>query len=35
VLIGSGDAMQSRSKVGMVFAANGRVDVACFNNGCH
>ena len=34
VLIGSGDAMQGRTKVGMVFAANGRVDVACFDNGC-
>ena len=34
VLIGSGDAMQGRTKVGMVFSANGRVDVACFDNGC-
>ena len=34
VLVGSGDAMQGRTKVGMVFAANGRVDVACFDNGC-
>ena len=34
VLVGSGDAMQGRTKVGMVFAANGRVDIACFDNGC-
>ena len=35
VLVGSGDAMQGRTKAGMVFAANGRVDVACFDNGCN
>jgi len=35
VLVGSGDAMQGRTKVGMVFASNGRVDIACFDNGCN
>lgn len=34
VLINSGDAMQGRTKVGMVFGSNGRVDVACFDEGC-
>ena len=34
VLINSGDAMQGRTKAGMVFGSNGRVDVACFDNGC-
>lgn len=34
VLINSGDAMQGRTKVGMVFGSNGRVDMACFDNGC-
>ena len=34
VLINSGDAMQGRTRVGMAFAPNGRVDVACFDNGC-
>ena len=35
VLVGSGDAMQGRTKVGKVFAANGRVDIASFDNGCN
>lgn len=34
VLINSGDAMQGRTEVGMVFGPNGRVQVACFDNGC-
>lgn len=34
VLINSGDAMQGRTRVGMVFGSNGRLDVACFDNGC-
>ena len=35
VLINSGDAMQGRTKAGMAFGSNGRVDVACFDNGCN
>ena len=34
VLINSGDAMQGRTKGGMVFGSDGRVDVACFDEGC-
>ena len=34
VLINSGDATQGRTEVGMVFGPNGRVQVACFDNGC-
>ena len=34
MLINSGDAMQGRTEVGMVFGPNGRVQVACFDNGC-
>jgi len=34
VLVNSGDAIQGRTKAGMAFGSNGRVDVACFDNGC-
>ena len=34
VLVNSGDAMQGRTKAGMAFGSNGRVEVACFDNGC-
>ena len=34
VLVNSGDAMQGRTQVGMAFGRNGRVDVACFDEGC-
>jgi len=34
VLINSGDAIQGRTRVGMAFGPSGRVDVACFDNGC-
>lgn len=34
VLVNSGDAMQGRTLVGLAFGSNGRVDVACFDNGC-
>ena len=34
VLIQGGDGIQGRTQVGMAFADNGRVDVACFDNGC-
>jgi hypothetical protein len=34
VLIQGGDAIQGRTRIGMVFADNGRVDVACFDKGC-
>ena len=34
VLINSGDAIQGRTRVGMAFGPNGRVAVACFDNGC-
>lgn len=34
VLLTSGDAMQGRTRVGLVFGTNGRVDVACFDEGC-
>ena len=35
VPINSGDAMQGRTEVGMVFGPNGAWDVACFDNGCN
>ena len=34
VLVNGGDAIQGRTQVGMAFGSNGRVDVACFDNGC-
>ena len=34
VLIQGGDAIQGRTRIGMVFSDNGRVDVACFDEGC-
>ena len=34
VLVNGGNAIQGRTQVGMVFASNGRVDVACFDDGC-
>lgn len=34
VLVNSGDAMQGRTQAGMAFGSNGRVDVACFDEGC-
>ena len=35
VLIQGGDGIQGRTQVGMAFSENGRVDVACFDNGCN
>ena len=34
VLTQGGDAIQGRTRIGMAFAGNGRVDVTCFDNGC-
>ena len=34
VLTQGGDAIQGRTRLGMAFADNGRVDVSCFDNGC-
>ncbi|EHA58643.1 hypothetical protein Syn8016DRAFT_2959 [Synechococcus sp. WH 8016] len=34
VLTQGGHAIQGRTRLGMAFADNGRVDVACFDNGC-
>ena len=34
VLTQGGDAIQGRTRLGMAFAGNGRVDVSCFDNGC-
>ena len=34
VLLNSGGAMQGRTEVGLAFGRHGRVDVACFDNGC-
>ena len=34
VLTQGGQAIQGRTRIGMAFAGNGRVDVTCFDNGC-
>lgn len=34
VLTQGGDAIRGRTRIGMAFAGNGRVDVTCFDNGC-
>jgi hypothetical protein len=34
VLTQGGDAIQGRTRIGMAFAGNGRVDVTCFDKGC-
>jgi hypothetical protein len=34
VLVNGGDAMQGRTRVGLAFGDNGRVEVACFDAGC-
>ena len=34
VLIQGGHAIQGRTRIGMAFADNGRVDVTCFDQGC-